>query len=124
MARRLVERRPRAIRDLSDIAVYLAEESGSDDLAYRFLDAAEASFENLASMARMGAQREYGDPALAGVRMWRVAGFDNYLIFYRQTKSGIEVIRVLHAKRDIDRLFEGCSWRLFERELECYRYCA
>lgn len=54
MARSRVDKRPQAIRDLADIAVYLAEESGSDDLAFRFLDAAEASFEQLIAMARMG----------------------------------------------------------------------
>jgi len=102
-----VEKRPRAIRDLADIAVYLAEESGSDELAFRFLDAAAASFEDLAAMPAMGAARTFRDPALADVRMWRVAGFQNHLIFYRQTERGIEVLRVLHAKRDIDALFGG-----------------
>ena len=107
MARSLVEKRPQAIRDLSDIAVYLAEESGNDDLAFNFLAAAEASFEQLAAMPAMGVAREYFDPVLAGVRTWRIAGFENYLIFYRPSESGIEIIRVLHAKRDIDFLFGG-----------------
>ena len=109
MARSPVEKRPQAIRDLSDIAVYLAEESGSDDLAFRFLDAAETAFEQLAAMPAMGVMREYRDPALADVRMWRIAEFNHHLIFYRSAESGIEVIRVLHAKRDIDALFGGRS---------------
>jgi len=46
-------------------------------------------------------------PVLAGVRMLRIAGFDNYLIFYCPTENGIDIIRVLHAKRDIDALFGG-----------------
>jgi len=107
VARSLVKKRPQAIRDLSDVAVYLAEERGSDGLAFRFLDAAEASFEQLAAMPATGVAREYRDPALADVRMWRIAGFENYLIFYRPTEDGIEIIRVLHAKRDIDALFGG-----------------
>lgn len=107
MARSLVEKRPQAIRDLANIAVYLVEERGNDDLAFRFVEAAEASFERLAAMPAMGATREYRDPALAEVRMWRIAGFDNYLIFYRPAVDGIEIIRVLHAKRDIDALFGG-----------------
>lgn len=53
----------------------------------------------------MGAARNYNDPTLAHVRMWRVAGFPNHLIFYRPLESGIEVIRVLHAKGDIEALF-------------------
>ena len=104
MPRSRVEKRPRAIQD---IAVYLAEESGTDELALRFIDAAESSFEELAAMPAMGAARQYTDAALAIVRMWRVSGFPNYLIFYRPLGSGIEVIRVLHAKRDIQALFEG-----------------
>ena len=107
MSRNRVEKRPQAIADLATIAVYLAEESASDELAFRFLDAAEASFESLAVMPGMGAAREYNDPALANVRMWRVAGFPNHLIFYRPIESGVEVIRVLHANRDIEALFGG-----------------
>lgn len=107
MPRNRVDRRPQATRDLSDIAVYLAEESGTDELAFRFLDAAETSFENLAAMPEMGVARSYSDSALADVRMWRVAGFPNHLIFYRPVEGGIEVIRVLHAKRDIEALFGG-----------------
>ena len=73
MARSLVKKRPQAIRDLSDIAVYLAEESGSNDLAFRFLDAAEATFEHLAVMPAMGVVREYCDPALADAGLPDVA---------------------------------------------------
>ena len=107
MPRGRVEKRPRAIQDLADIAVYLAEESGTDELAFRFIDASQSSFEALAAMPAMGAARQYNDAALANVRMWRVSGFPNHLIFYRPLGSGIEVVRVLHAKRDIEALFEG-----------------
>jgi toxin ParE1/3/4 len=87
--------------------MHLAEDCGSAEIAFRFLDAAEASFASLGSMPAMGTARTYDDPAIVDVRMWRVAGFPNHLIFYRPIKSGIEVIRVLHAKRDIESLFGG-----------------
>ena len=32
---------------------------------------------------------------------WRLRGFEKHLIFYRPIKDGIEVIRVLHASRDL-----------------------
>jgi len=96
----LVEKRHEAIQDLSDIAIYLAEQSGRDSLAFRFIEAAESSFGDLAAMPEMGAAREFVDPGLAGVRMWRIAGFDNYRIFYRYSKNTVEIIRVLHAKRE------------------------
>jgi toxin ParE1/3/4 len=66
VARSLVEKRPQAIRDLIDIAVYLAQESGSDDLAFRFLAAAETSLEQLAALPATGVAREYRDPAVCG----------------------------------------------------------
>jgi toxin ParE1/3/4 len=102
-----VDKRPQAIRDLADIAVYLAEESGNDDIAFRFLDAAETSFAKLAAMPAIGVGREYRDPELDWIRMWRIAGFDQYLIFYRPTESGVEIIRVIHGKRDVEDLFDG-----------------
>jgi toxin ParE1/3/4 len=99
-----VEVRPQAIKDLANIAVYLAEESGNDELAFRFLDAAEATFAKLAAMPEMGATRDFRDPRLDSVRMWRITGFDSHLVFYRPTDSGVEIIRVFHAKRDIESL--------------------
>jgi toxin ParE1/3/4 len=109
VARSRVDKRPQAIRDLADIAVYLSQKSGIDHLAFRFLDAAESSFEQLAAMPEMGLKREYHNPALADVRMWRITDFESYLIFYRPAQNGIDVIRVLHAKRDIDALFGSRS---------------
>jgi toxin ParE1/3/4 len=107
VARSRVDKRPQAIKDLADIAVYLAEEGGSDNLAFRFLDAAEATFEQLAAMPEMGVARRYRDPELEGVRMWRITGFESHLIFYRPTENGVEIIRVIHGKRDIEDLFGG-----------------
>jgi toxin ParE1/3/4 len=98
VARSRVDKRPQAIRDLADIAVYLA---------FRFLDAAEASFKQLTAMPAMGVARTYRDPELDGVRMWRIAGFDSYLIFYRPTETDVEIIRVIHGSRDIEHLFGG-----------------
>ena len=44
-------------------------------------------------MPAMGVARTYHDPELEDVRMWRVAG--------------VEIIRVIHGKRDIEELFGG-----------------
>lgn len=61
--------------------MYLAEESGNDDLAFPFLDAAEVSFEPLNAMPEMGVAGKHRDPELEDVRMWRIGGFERYLIF-------------------------------------------
>lgn len=75
----------------------------------RFLDAAGATFRELARKPDLGALGEFRSPYLAGIRRWRVKGFKNYLIFYRQREDGIEVIRVLHGARDIEAIFDADS---------------
>jgi toxin ParE1/3/4 len=34
-----------------------------------------------------------------------------YVIYYREMKSGIEIVRVLHGARDVPRAFESSSAR-------------
>jgi hypothetical protein len=40
------------------------------------------------------------------MRRLTVNGFDNWLLFYRDTEDRIDVIRVLHGARDIAAIFE------------------
>lgn len=58
-------------------------------------------------MPGIGSLREITNPAMTGVRSWPIRGFSGYLIFYRPTSDGIEVIRVLHGARDLDTILEG-----------------
>jgi toxin ParE1/3/4 len=92
-------RRDEAIKDLIELADYIARDSVA--AADRFLDAAELAIADLAQMPGIGSAREYSDRAIQGIRMWPIPGFPNNLIFYRPIKGGIEVVRVLHAARDI-----------------------
>jgi toxin ParE1/3/4 len=81
-----VVRRPRARRDIIEIAVFIAQDSvESSD---RFLEATELTLQALARMPRVGALCRFRNPRFAGVRMWRVRGFENYLIFYRPQRDG------------------------------------
>ncbi len=95
---------PRARDDIIEGALYIAGDN--PDAAERFLTAVERTFETLTHSPRIGANRTFADPRLEGVRMFPVTGFRNHLIFYRPTGTAVEVIRVLHAARDIKRLFE------------------
>lgn len=92
-------RRAAARRDLVDHFVYLAE-NASVDIAEHFLTQAEASFDELAAQPLMGAPLMLKRPELAGLRKWRVKGFDNYMILYIPRPDGVSIIRVLHASRD------------------------
>ena len=53
-------------------------------------------------MPELGQRQEFGRNELAELRVWQVQGFENFLVFYRPVERGIEVLRVLHAARDID----------------------
>jgi toxin ParE1/3/4 len=97
---------PAADRDLDDQAAYLAQEA-SLETALRFYDAAAATFEDLAGMPGLGERRPTANQRLEGLRVWRIKGFEKHLIFYRAVEHGIEIIRVLHGARDIDRLLES-----------------
>lgn len=97
---------PGADRDLDDQADYLAR-AASLDTALRFYDAARTTFERITELPSLGERRESSDPRLSGLRVWRVQGFEKHLIFYRPIEGGIEIVRVLHGARDIDRWLES-----------------
>ena len=101
--KRVVYRTPQTRIDLWHIARHIAQDNRQ--AAIRFLNAAEATFKQLAKSPELGSLGEFQSPVLQGVRRWRVNRFTNYLIFYRQRPEGIEVIRVLHGARDIDAIF-------------------
>ena len=77
-----------------DLAALDAESSElSPDYAYRVGRAALAA-------ARFLAEHPGAGPVLEGaIRKWRVPQ-TNYVLLYRITKSGIEVVRLIHAMRD------------------------
>ena len=54
-----------------------------------------------------GERRHSSNPLLAGLRIWRIDGFPNHLIFYRPIEGGIEIVRVLHGVRDIGAVLES-----------------
>jgi toxin ParE1/3/4 len=87
------------VLDLVECAAFLAEDN--IEASERFLDAAERAFRRLSVMPRIGRPWVSGVGALAGVRKWPIPRFRNYLVFYRPLSGGIEVLRVLHATREI-----------------------
>jgi toxin ParE1/3/4 len=96
---------PAADRDLDEQAAYLATEA-SLDTALRFYDAASITFGTIANMPGMGEQWPSAHPRLAGLRVWRIKGFERHLIFYCAADDCIEIVRVLHGARDIDAVLE------------------
>lgn len=102
-----VRRRPAADDDLVDRGRYLMAEAGPD-VAVRFLTEAKATFERLAAMPEMGWPWRSAVRRLAGVRVFPIHGFRNYLVFYRplEDQRGIEVLHVFSGVRDIEALLD------------------
>ncbi|MBV6622471.1 MAG: type II toxin-antitoxin system RelE/ParE family toxin [Rivularia sp. (in: Bacteria)] len=99
-----VYKRPQVIRDLIDLATYIAADNM--DVSDKFLVAAEETFKQLAQTPKMGRIREFDNPNLVDVRQQSIKGFRNYLIFYRTRDTDVEILRVLHGRRDVDTILD------------------
>lgn len=100
-----VLKREAAKRDLIRHFVYLAEHA-SLDLARRFLDAARHTFIELSETPERGSPGKVRQGKFAGVRLWRVGGFERYLIAYRPLKGAVVIERVFHAAEDYQRVLK------------------
>lgn len=43
---------------------------------------------------------------IAEMRILQIRGFPNHLVFHQISKRGVEVLRIVHGARDLQRLFE------------------
>jgi len=86
-----------AHEDLTEIWLYIANDSTA--AADTFIDLLFKQCQLLCVTPEMGRKR---DDLLPGVRS---LAFRRYIIFYRQTSTALEVVRILSAYRDIDAQF-------------------
>jgi toxin ParE1/3/4 len=93
----IVVKRPLAELDLLDIWDYIADDSF--ERADQFLDRIESKLQALARTPGMGKRRE---ELLPGLQSFPIG---NYVVFYRASEDGIDVIRVLRGSRDIEEIF-------------------
>lgn len=96
--------RPRAQLDLATQAEYISR----DDLkaALRYLEAADLTFQHLLQSPDLGNLCSFRAARAKGMKQWHVRGFRKHLVFYRAVDGGIEIVRVIHAARDIEAVFE------------------
>ena len=91
---------PEAEAELDNIWYYIARESGSLEIADRFVDSLTATFLLLASHPYIGRRRDDLRPGLRSFPM------GNYLIVYRvEEGKNVLILHVMHGRRDIDALF-------------------
>lgn len=84
-----VYKRPQVIRDLIDLATYIA--ANNMDVSDKFLTAAEETFKQLAQTPKIGKVREFDNPNLANIRQQTIKGFRNYLVFYLTRDNDVEI---------------------------------
>ncbi len=99
---KLVQRR-QAVEDIDEHAAYIAERNTR--AAYRFLDKVEQAFEVLRRHPGIGSPRLYH--IVSGLRAWPVSGFESYVILYFMTRGAVQVVRIVHAARDLEELFKA-----------------
>lgn len=97
--------RPQADRDINNHFEYIANDNL--EAAIRFYEAAFRAFDVLLTNPQIGPARDFENPALKDIRIWLVKEFEKYLIFYRATDELVEILRVLHASRNIDGILRG-----------------
>ena len=103
MARLIV--RDDADADIDEIASFIARDNA--EAGRRFYDAVLDDFRRLVAMPRIGAKRYVRRPQLQNLRSWPIGGYRNYLIFYLALDDGIDVLRIIHGARDVERITEA-----------------
>lgn len=91
-------RKPKAVEDLFEIWLYLAEQD--DGLADRWIDRIDEGVARLAEYPKAGAKRRH---LADDLRIWPVLP---YLIIYRLDEMAqvVDVLRIVDGRRDIGKL--------------------
>jgi toxin ParE1/3/4 len=92
-----LKRSEQAERDLLQIWVRIAEDNF--DAADKFVDEINDRLEDIAEMPGLGRAR---DELAPGLRSFPVG---DYLLLYRATDTGSELVRVVHGARNLRGLF-------------------
>ncbi|MGD0567680.1 MAG: type II toxin-antitoxin system RelE/ParE family toxin [Candidatus Sulfotelmatobacter sp.] len=96
---------PQATEDLDASWWTIAEENR--DAAERVELEIIAACHRLAKHPRMGTKRQ--DVTMLPVRFWTIMKFPNYVIVYRPETAPLQVVAILHGKRNLKDVLEKRS---------------
>jgi plasmid stabilization system protein ParE len=96
---------PQATEDLDAIWWFIAKDNR--DAADRVEMEIVATCRRLAKHPLMGSKRQ--DITRLPVRFWTVTKFSNYVIVYRPEMVPLQVVAVLHGKRDLKEVLKARS---------------
>jgi toxin ParE1/3/4 len=94
---------PKADQDLEDQAYYYAI-GANPEVGHRFLVAAHDTFALLATQPNMGWHARFRHADLKSLRVFRVTDFERMLVLYLPLIDGVEILRVVHASRNLQSL--------------------
>jgi plasmid stabilization system protein ParE len=96
---------PQATEDLDAIWCTIAEDNrgAAEQVEMEIL----ATCRRLARHPRMGTKRQ--DVTMLPVRFWTIPRFPNYVIVYRPETVPLQVVAILHGKRDLKEVLEERS---------------
>jgi toxin ParE1/3/4 len=90
--------------ELVEISFHIALDN--EDAAQDFLNSCDETFQFLAANKNVGTIKNFENSLFSGVRMWRVKGYEKYLIFYQPFADGIRILHIVHGARNYNLLFE------------------
>jgi plasmid stabilization system protein ParE len=89
---------PRADADIDEVALFLCEKAV--ELGIRFYDAVSHTVDQISKTPGIGSPNRLPHIQNTTIRVWPVQDFPNVLLLYMEIPGGIEIIRVLHARRN------------------------
>ena len=98
--------RPAASDDILRQFRYYLVNQDRPEVANRFVKAMDKAVEKILRTPNAGAPKQLSNPSLAGLRSWLVEEFEDIRVYYLTEKDQVRIIRVLHGKRDIQRILE------------------
>ena len=101
---RAIRRAKQVQQDIIDIYTYIGQRNS--DAAERVVDAIEGSIASLKEFPGIGSVWSANDPRLSGMRVVPVSPYRNYLIFFRPIEDLVEIYRVVHGARNLDRIVD------------------
>jgi toxin ParE1/3/4 len=100
-----VIRSPEAVRDVENIVQCFVDQN-RPATAVKFAKAVTRTVDLLVAFPDIGAPWVSKSARLQSVRFKNVRGFKNNVIFYRLADAGLNVMRVFHGRRNIERQWE------------------
>jgi toxin ParE1/3/4 len=93
---------PAVQQDIYECAEYF--ESRDSSAADRFREAIQKTVAMLCGNPELG--ERFRNDLTGTIRRRGILNFTNYLIFYRRKDTNLQVLRIIHGARDIERFFD------------------